>query len=59
MPPTERPEHDTARQEAHLASHLDSPGHKGADSTLLTFLVITLGMALAITLAALHLAGGW
>lgn len=50
-----RPTHPDGR----LASHLDGDGHKRADSTIMTFLVITLGMAMAITLAALHLAGGW
>lgn len=59
MQPTERPERASAEQEARLVSHLETDGHKGADSTLVTCLVITLGMALAILLAALHLGGGF
>lgn len=57
MQPDATPERDTADQEARLASHLDGEGHKGAGETVLTCLVITLGMALAILLAALHLGG--
>ena len=55
MQPDELPEHDTARQEARLASHLGGDGHKTVGSTILTCLVVVVGMALAIVLAALHL----
>ena len=59
MHPTERPPQDGEMPPELIKLHLDGDGHKSTDSTLLTFLVLTLGFTLAITLAALHLAGGW
>ena len=50
MQPDAHPERDSA-------AHHDAEGHKTVDSTLVTFLVVTLGMSLAIILAALHLGG--
>ena len=56
MPDPTKDRHDT-RQAPRMRGHLDSDGHKTPGSTLLTCLVITLGMALALILAALHLGG--
>jgi len=44
-----------AHPERDSAAHHDAEGHKTVDSTLVTCLVITLGMSLAIVLAAMHL----
>jgi hypothetical protein len=62
MQPDEKPENDVALQEARLAQfaratrrmHPDLPPRSWRE-TLVTFVVITLGLTLAILLAALHL----
>ena len=46
-----------AHPERDSAAHHDAEGHKTPGQTLVTCLVITVGMALAILLAALHLGG--